>query len=72
MIQKDLRWGAQFVLMVKKASNKIWMLKRMKQLGLDEATLVHFWIMEARIHLRTSTAFLSGVERVQRRALATS
>ena len=66
--------------MVKKASKKIWMLKRMKQLGLDEATLVHFWIMEGRCHLETATAVWSGgitvqqsrdLERVQRRALAT-
>ena len=37
-IQNDLKWGAQVEQMVTKASSKIWMLRRMKQLGVDERT----------------------------------
>ena len=35
MVQEDLRWGEQVALMTKNASRKIWVMRRMKNLGLD-------------------------------------
>ena len=35
IVQEDLRWGEQVALMTKKASRKIWVMRRMKNLGLD-------------------------------------
>ena len=42
MVQNDLRWGEQVENMVKKASRNIWVLRRMKKLGLDEKTICNF------------------------------
>ena len=39
MVQEDLGWDAQVKFMIEKASNKIWLLRRMKQLGVDEPTI---------------------------------
>ena len=41
-IQSDLKWNAQIEQMTKKASKKIWLLRRMKQLGVDEATITSY------------------------------
>ena len=43
MVQNDLRWGEQVETMVNKASRNIWVLRRMKKLGLDEKTICNFW-----------------------------
>ena len=48
MIQNDLRWEAQVAHMVTKASKKIWLLRRMRQLGVDEKTITTYWVMEGR------------------------
>ena len=37
--------------MVTKASKKIWLLRRMRQLGVDEKTITTYWVMEGRVHL---------------------
>ena len=76
MIQEDLRWGAQVKYM---ASKKIWMLRRMKNLGVDEETISKYWASECRVHLENSCSVWNGemtvkqsrdLERTQRRALA--
>ena len=78
-IQEDLKWGAQVDQMVKKASNKIWMLRRMKNLGVDETTIANYWKTEGRIHLEAAAAvWTSGLtarqsrdlQRVEHRAVA--
>ena len=65
--------------MSKKASKKIWMLRRMKKMGLDEQTICNFWKAEGRVHLEpASSVWTSGLtvqqsrklQRVQNRAVA--
>ena len=79
IIQDDLRWGEQVDHMAKKASKKIWMLRRMKKLGLDEQSICNFWKAEGRVHLEPASAvWTSGLtvqqsrklQRVQNRAVA--
>ena len=78
-IQDDLKWGAQVDQMVKKASSKIWMLRRMKKLGVGENTIANFWKAEGRVHLEAAAAvWTSGLtarqsrdlQRVEHRAVA--
>ena len=57
-IQDDLKWGAQVDQMVKKASSKIWMLRRMKKLGVGENTIANFWKAEGRVHLEAAAAVM--------------
>ena len=65
--------------MSKKASRKIWMLRRMKKIGLEEQTICSFWKAEGRVHLEpASSVWTSGLtiqqsrklQRVQNRAIA--
>ena len=65
--------------MVKKASKKIWLLRRMKKLGLDETTIASFWRAEGLCHLEYCSPVWSGaltkrqqrdLARVNRRAVA--
>ena len=78
-IQNDLRWGAQVNQMVTKASKKIWLLRRMKQLGIDEQTITQYWKSEGLVHLEFCAPVWSGgisiqqaraLSRVHRRAVA--
>ena len=39
-VQNDFGWGEQILQMTKKASKTIWLLRRMKQVGIDEKTIV--------------------------------
>jgi hypothetical protein len=79
MVQDDLRWGAQVKQMTTKASKKLWLLRRMKQLGVDESTIVTYWKSEGRCHLEYGVPVWNGgvtkgqqrdLQRVQRRAVA--
>ena len=78
-IQEDLKWDAQVKQMVTKASSKIWMLRRMKQLGVGETTIANYWKAEGRVHLEAAAAvWTSGLtvrqardlQRVEHRAVA--
>ena len=78
-IQEDLKWGAQIENMVKKASKRIWLLRRMKKLGVDEQTMTNYWRSEGLVHLEAASAVWTGgitraqqgdLSRVQRRAVA--
>ena len=60
MIQNDLRWEAQVAHMVTKASKKIWLLRRMRQLGVDEKTITTYWVMEGRVHLEAAVPVWAG------------
>ena len=50
-IQSNMQWDAQITQMVSRASKTIWVLRRMKSLGVDRRTLVHYWKLEGRVHL---------------------
>ena len=51
IVQDSLRWDSQCQEMIKKATNVTWAIRRMKSLGVPEATLVDFWKSEGRGHL---------------------
>jgi hypothetical protein len=79
IVQNDLRWGAQVKQMTTKASKKLWLLRRMKQLGVDETTITTYWKSEGRCHLEFGVPVWNGaitrgqqrdLQRVQRRAVA--
>ena len=79
MVQDDARWGSQVEHMTKKASSKIWLLRRMRKLGVDELTIAAFWKAEGLCHLEYCSPVWSGaltkqqerdLARVHRRAVA--
>ena len=51
LVQSNLGWNSQVDQMVGRASKTIWVLRRMKVLGVDTKTLVNFWTAEGRVHL---------------------
>ena len=78
-VQNDFGWGAQIAQMTSKASKTIWLLRRMKQLGIDETTITNYWKTEGRCHLEFCAPVWSGgitvsqardLTRVQKRAVA--
>ena len=65
--------------MVKKGSKKIWMLRRMRQMGVDQRTIAAYWKAEGLCHLEYCSPVYSGaltveqerdLARVHRRAVA--
>ena len=50
-VQANLRLDAQVNQMITRASKSIWVLRRMKALGVDKRTLVQYWKCEGRAHL---------------------
>jgi hypothetical protein len=57
--------------MVSKASKTIWVIRRMKSLGVDTRTLVKFWTAEGRVHREMGCpVWHSSLTLAQSRALA--
>ena len=54
IVQDDLKWEEQVQEMVRKATKTIWVIRRMKSLGIGEATLVQYWKTEGRVQLEQS------------------
>ena len=72
MVQEDLGWDAQVKQMIERASSKIWLLRRMKQLGVDEPTITTYWRSEGLVHLEMNAPVWSGgLNLGQERALQT-
>ena len=70
-VQNDLRWGTQINHMVKKASKKIWMLRRMREMGVDQLTIASYWKAEGLCHLEyCSPVWSGGLTKQQERDLA--
>jgi hypothetical protein len=70
-IQADLCWDTQVTKMVQRATRTIWALRRMKSLGVDQATLVQFWRTEGRVHLEAACPVWNGaITAAQSRALS--
>jgi hypothetical protein len=70
-VQSDLRWNAQVEHMVKKASRKIWLLRRMRQLGVDQITIASYWKAEGICHLEyCSPVYTGALTQLQQRDLA--
>ena len=51
IVQDSLKWDSQCQEMIRKATNTTWAIRRMKTLGVPEATLLDFWKSEGRVHL---------------------
>ena len=75
IISDDLRWSAHVDFMVKRASKKLWQLRRMKLLKLDMNILLDFYCKEVRSILEFGVAVWSSgitikmseqIERIQR------
>ena len=78
-IQEDLKWDANTKFLIKKATKKLWILRRMINIGVDEKTVLQFYLSEVRVHLEYGCPVCTGgltvlqprdiIERVQRIAL---
>ena len=78
IVTPNLKWDANTEFICKKAYSKMWAIRRMKALGLDNFTLLDFYLKEVRVHLELAvpvwhsglTGKLSAdIERVQRVAI---
>jgi hypothetical protein len=79
IVQDDLKWGAQVQQMISRATRTIWVIRRMRALGVQQSTLVEYWRSEGRCHLELAipvwhssltSAQSSSLSRAQRVALA--
>ena len=79
IISTDLKWQRNTEYIVRKAMSRIWILRRMKQLGVGEATLADYWAKEGRSllelavplwHSGLSVRQTAAIERCQRVAVA--
>ena len=70
-IQSDLRWDAQVLQMISRASKTTWVLRRMRALGVNIQTLAQYWKSEGRIHLEMCTpVWHNSITLSQRNSLA--
>ena len=78
IITPNLKWDVNTETICKKAYSKLWAMRRMKSLGLDEFTLLDFYFKEVRVHLELAVPvwhsgltlrLTADIERVQRVAL---
>ena len=60
--------GAQIEQMTKKASKKIWLLRRMKQLGVDDKTFINYLKSEGQCNLEfCAPVWAGGITQAQAR-----
>ena len=78
MIDSNLGWETNTNHICKKASSKLWLLRRMNIMGLDYLTILDYYIKEVRSHLELAVpawhsnltlALSADIERVQRMAV---
>ena len=79
IVQEDLKWQSQCEEMVKRATSTTWALRRMRALGVPQATLVEYWKAEGRVrleygcpvwHSSLTIAQSHSLDRAQRAAMA--
>ena len=79
-VTSDLKWQENTDQIVKRAMSRIWILRRMKQLGVGERTLADVWAKEGRSllelavpawHSSLTSKQSAAIERCQRVAVAT-
>ena len=79
ILTPDLKWAKNTVYICQKAYKNMWVIRRMKVLGLDSFTLVDYYIKEIRVHLELavpvwnsglSLKLSADIERVQRVAVS--
>ena len=78
IVQNNLKWNSNTANLCKKAYKNLWVIRRMKNLGLSTETLLEYYKKEIRVHLELAvpvwhsglTIKLSAdIERVQRIAV---
>ena len=78
LIDSNLKWESNTYHICKKASSKLWLLRRMSNMGLDSTTILDYYMKEVRSHLELAapawhsnlTLKLSAdIERVQKVAV---
>ena len=78
-MEDTLRWDSQCQEMIKKATRTIWVIRRMKALGVQQSLLVDYWKSEGRVHLEygcpvwhssLTVAQSRSLDRAQRVAMA--
>ena len=70
LVQDDLRGQAQTEEMIRRSANTIWVLRRMKALGVSQKTLVEYWKSEGRVHLELACpVWHSGLTEAQSQSL---
>ena len=79
ILQPDLKWASNSAYICNKAYKNMWVIRRMKILGVDTFTMVDYYMKEIRVHLELAvpvwnsglTYKLSAdIERVQRVAVS--
>ena len=79
IVQDNLKWQSQCEEMIKRATSVTWALRRMKALGVPQATLVEYWKAEGRVrleygcpvwHSSLTSAQSHSLDRAQRAAMA--
>ena len=79
IVQDDLKWQSQCDEMVRRATATTWALRRMRALGVPQATLVQYWKAEGRVrleygcpvwHSSLTIAQSHSLDRAQRAAMA--
>ena len=70
LVQDNLKWEAQTQEMVRRATKTIWVIRRMRALGVDQETLVSYWKSEGRVQMEQNCAvWHSGLSSAQSQAL---
>ena len=79
IVSSDLKWQKNTDALVKKAMSRIWLLRRMKQMGVSQTTLADYWAKEGRSvlelavplwHSGLTSRQAASLERCQRVAVA--
>ena len=67
IIRSDMKWNANTLNMVKKASKRLWILRRLKQLGASTHALVDVYIRQVRCVLELAApAWQGGISQAEK------
>ena len=73
LVQSNLKWDSQIMQMISRANKTIWVLRRMKALGVETTTLVQYWKSEGRVHLEFACpVWHASITKAQRQSLERS
>ena len=73
MVQSNLKWDSEVIHMISRANKTIWVLWKMKALGVETTTLVEYWKSEGRVHLEFACpVWHSSITKAQRQSLERS
>ena len=78
LVDSNLKWESNTAHICKKASSKLWLLRRMSTMGLDFSTILDYYLKEVRSHLELAAPawhsnltmkLSSDIERIQKIAV---